>query len=52
MARTIKNLIDKDKKITTTNDTENTKLNFETLMIKGQTRSPTVTDSHAITKIV
>ena len=31
MARTIKNLIDKDKKITTTNDTENTKLNFETL---------------------
>ena len=52
MARTIKNLIDKDKKITTTNDTENTKLNFETLMIKGQTRSPTVTHSHVITKIV
>ena len=52
MARRIKKLIDKDKKPTTTNDTENTEWNFETLMIKGQTRSRTVTHNHAITKIV
>ena len=52
MARRIKKLIDKDKKPTTTNDKENTEWNFETLMIKGQTRSRTVTHNHAITKIV
>ena len=52
MARRIKKLIDKDKNPTTTNDKENTEWNFETLMLKGQTRSRTVTHSHAITKIV
>ena len=50
MARRIKKLIDKDKNPTTTNDKENTEWNFETLMLKGQTRSRTVTHSHAITK--